>query len=152
MLEARPGSGGGTVGTFVPSPTPGAGIYPSLQILSSRNLGNGSVTICDTQPVNQGGGGIPGFGVHDFALDKVDALVDFACRFEAKLPSEPCTLGPDGLDATITPNLPSSARQFCAVVTRNIEFPVGDVVLTARVADTLGRTGPVVEIVVRRNP
>jgi hypothetical protein len=95
---------------------------------------------------------VPGFAVPDFGADKVDALVDFACRFDPKLPSEPCTLGPNGLEATITPNLPSSGRQFCAVVSRNIEFPRGDTVLSARVADTLGRTGPIVEIVVRREP
>lgn len=140
------------MGTTVPSPTPGAGIYPSLQIMSDRNLYNGSPAICDTQPVAQGGGGVPGFATADFAADKIDALVDMACRFDAKLPSEPCTLGRDGLEATITPNLPSAGRQFCAVVSRNIEFPSGDTVLTARVADTLGRTGPVVQIVVRRNP
>ncbi|GBD26807.1 hypothetical protein HRbin30_02149 [bacterium HR30] len=152
VLEARPGSNGAAVGTFVPSPTPGAGVYPSLQILASQNLGNGSTTICDKQPVSQGGGGVPAMHPPDFALDKVDALVDFACRFDAKLPSEPCTLGPDGLDATITPNLPSNGRQFCVVVTKNIEFAVGDTVLTARVADTSGRTGPTFEIVVRRIP
>lgn len=152
VLEARPGSAGGTVGTFVPSPTPGQGLYPSLQILSSRNLGNGSTTICDTQPIAQGGGGVPGFSVADFAPDKIDALVDFACRFDAKLPSEPCTLGPDGLDGTITPNLPSAGRQFCAVITRNLEFPVGDTLLSARVADTSNRIGPVTEIVIRRMP
>ncbi|MCX8072009.1 MAG: hypothetical protein N3C12_06105 [Candidatus Binatia bacterium] len=152
VLEAKPGSGGGTVGTFVPSPTPGAGVYPSLQVLSSRSLGNGSPTICDTQPVAQGGGGVPGFLVPDFGVDKADALVDFACRFNAHLPSEPCTLGPDGLDGTITANLPSGGRQFCAIVSANIAFPSGDTVLTARVADTAGRPGPVVEIVVRRQP
>ena len=140
------------MGSNVPPPTPGAGIYPSLQILSNRNLGNGSIAICDTQPVAQGGGGVPGVSPPDFASDKIDALVDFACRFEAKLPSEPCTLGPDGLDATITPNLPSSGRQFCAVVSRNLEFMAGDTVLTARVLDTNGRPGPVTEIVVRRSP
>lgn len=136
----------------MPPPTPGLGIYPSLQILSNRDLGNGSTTICDTQPVAQGGGGVPGVSVADFAPDKIDALVDFACRFDPKLPSEPCTLGPDGLEATITPNLPSSGRQFCAVVSRNLEFAVGDTVLTARVLDTSGRPGPVTEIVVRRSP
>jgi hypothetical protein len=149
VVEARPGNNGAVPGGNVPPPTPGLGIYPSLQIVANRPLGNGSVQICDKQPMSQGGGGVPGFPTPDFGPDKIDAMVDLACRFELNLPSDPCTLDGNGNPATIS-NLPSNGRQYCFPVTAKEAFSVGDTVLVARVADAAGNPGPPVAIVVRR--
>ena len=154
VLEARPGTSGVAVGISVPPPTPGAGVYPSLQIQAGMQLGNGSATICDTQTIAQGGGGVPGF--HPPSIEPtpaiVDALVDFACRFEPFLPSIPCTLGGDGNDGTVTPGLASipGSRQFCMIATTTTSFAIGVTLLTARVRDNAGNVGPTQQIVVRR--
>ncbi len=153
MLEAKPGRSNSAIGTTVPPPTPGAGIYPDLQVQSDRPLGNGSSAICDTQPAHEGGGGVPGFSPASFEPTPaiIDGLVDFACRFSSFVPSAPCTLGPDGNERTLT-SLPSGSQQFCMIGTLNTKIPLGDTVLTARVVDKAGNPGPTTQIVLRRVP
>ncbi|MBI3784658.1 MAG: hypothetical protein HY270_14795 [Deltaproteobacteria bacterium] len=154
VLEARPGTNGASVGTSVPPPTPGQGVRPDLQIQASSALGNGSATICDTQRIVDGGGGVPGFDPPDFSsLSSItDALIDFACRFDPHSPSVPCTLSGDGNDGTITANLPIGSEQFCYRTEINTAFPYGDTVLTAQVRDSSAahNIGPTAQIVIRR--
>ncbi len=92
---------------------------------------------------------MPGFPTLNFEPDKVDAMVDLACRFEIKLAGEPCTLDRTGNEATIS-GLPSNGRQYCFAVTQREGFPPGDTVLLGRVADAAGNPGPPVPIVIRR--
>jgi hypothetical protein len=154
VLEAKPGTNGASVGTTVPPPTPGQSARPNLQVQSTSTLGNGSATICDTQRISAGGGGVPGFNPPSFDPTPAitDALVDFACRFDAHVPGVPCTLSGDGNDGTITPNLPGGSIQFCYRAELNTAFPLGDTVLTAQSQDASGahNLGPTVQIVVRR--
>lgn len=91
---------------------------------------------------------MPGFASLDFGADKIDAMVDLACRFDVKLPSAPCTLDRHGNDATLS-SLPTNGRQYCLVVRLVEQFPVGETVLLGRVADGAGNPGPPRSIVIR---
>jgi hypothetical protein len=150
VVEAMPGSSGATVSTCSANQSPCTD-RPALQIESTRNLGNGSLAVCDTQAGV--GGGIPGIDPPNFGpgVEITNALIDFACRFTAFQPSTPCTLNNFGNAAVLTPGgLSSSGRQFCHSV-RTIEgFPLDDTLLTVQVRDQSGFIGPQKQIVVRR--
>jgi hypothetical protein len=156
VIEARPGSSGNTVGTTVP--VPGTASRPDMQVETNRNLGNGSIAVCDVDAAPLGGG-IPGIDPPDFGPDFgpgqpiTDALTDFACRLTPFQPSTPCTLNRNGGFAVLTPGgIPSSGRQFCHSVRTIEEFAVDDTILTAQSRDVGGAIGPQKQIVVRRLP
>ncbi len=150
VVEAQPGSSGEPVGEFVPPPFPGQ--RPDLQIQSNRNLGNGSTAICDVEPPSDGG--VPAIPTPNFdpAPGVNDALTDFACRFEALSPGNPCTLNSNGSPATVSPSLPVNSKQFCYIVATSASFPTGDTILSVRVRDEDGNDGNVEQIVVRVLP
>jgi hypothetical protein len=151
VIEARP-MPGSTVGTFVP--VPGSASRPDMQVQGDRDMGNGSIEVCDVDAAPLGGG-IPGINPPDFGpgQDITDALTDFACRLTPFQPATPCTLNRNGGFAVLTPGgLPSSARQFCHSWRTIEEFHVDDTVLTAQSRDTGGALGPQKQIVVRRLP
>jgi len=134
----------------LPPPTPQT-TRPDLQIEASRNLGNGSLTVCDRGPASSGGGGIPGIDPANFGAgqDITDALWDFSCRFDL---GTPCTLGSNGDSAFLAPecNLPANqCRQFCRLVPGTEGFPAGDTILTAQLRDVAKNIGPATQIVVR---
>lgn len=128
---------------------PGVDGRPDLQIQNTRPLGDGSSTVCDTgQP--PAGGGVPGILPPSFdPLSGLitNALVDFACRFEAFDRTSPCTRSDASGDARLID--PSAEAQFCDIVAATAVFPPGESVLTARLRDALGNVGPTAQIVVR---
>jgi len=147
VVEGAPGLSTQKVGTSL---QPGADQRPDLQIESSQNLGNGSTTVCDTGPTSLGGGGIPGVDPPSFQADAsfvTDALNDFACRFQAYTASSPCTYtDASGDPSTITPG---TTAQFCDFMAETTILPPGDSILTVRLRDVAGNTGPPAQIVVR---
>jgi len=148
FIEGKPGPSGLPVGTTTlnRSPTDPA-VRPDLQIQASRDLGNGSADPCDNSFPRLGG--VPGLSTPDFSLRREisDTLNDLACRFSAFNASQfPCTLDTSANFAFVDPN---STLQFCALVSSALEFPPGDTLLTARLRDTGGNTGPAVQIIVR---
>ncbi len=147
VVEGRPGVSGAPVGTSL---GPGGDGRPDLQIQNSRDMGNGSLTVCDTGPPSQGGGGVPGVWPPNFEASNsfvTAALQDFACRFDPSVSATaPCTI----LDAGREPSLvkPMSTAQFCNFVAATAAFPAGENILTVRLRDVLGHPGPTVQIVV----
>ncbi|GBD25253.1 hypothetical protein HRbin30_00568 [bacterium HR30] len=147
VVEGRPGVSGAPVATSLEPSFDGR---PDLQIQNSRDMGNGSLAVCDTGPPSQGGGGVPGVWPPNF--DPADpfvtaALQDFACRFDPSVSATaPCTM----LDAGREPSLvvSTSTAQFCDFVAATAAFPPGENILTVRLRDVQGRPGPTVQIVV----
>ena len=81
VLEGKPGINGLPVGqqTAVFGPDE----LPAVQVENSSPLGNGSVTVCDTGPPNEGGGGIPAISPASYDTGNpfvADAIRDFGCR------------------------------------------------------------------------
>jgi hypothetical protein len=128
---------------------PGDDARADLQIESARNMGNGSLAVCDTGPAAFGGGGVPGINPPDFQYDPMitDALDDFACRFQQFSAQSPCTF----TDASGEPRLINlgATVQFCDFVAATALFPSGDSLVTVRLRDVAGNTGPAAQIVVR---
>lgn len=151
VVEAKPGLGGYEVGrrTFVHragDPT----LRPDLQILASRDLGNGSPEVCDKMRPNLGG--VPGINPPRFAdTQKVaDAMNDLACRFETFLESDfSCTLDKFGNFSFVKEDTTS---QFCVIVASSFAFPVGTTDVHVRMVDVEGNPGPVKRMRVRRPP
>ncbi len=153
VVEGRPGVSGAPVGlvTFRED----LASLPDLQIVASRPLGNGSAEVCDNAPP---GGGVPAVDPPDFspAPERIAAMNDLGCRFVdgeghflAVGPADACTLFPTGDYEFVNR---SSTVQYCALVSRFIEFPLGDTVLTVRLRDVLGNVGPAARMVVRVLP
>jgi hypothetical protein len=127
---------------------PGFDGRPDLQIQSTRPMGDGSATVCDTgqPPV---GGGVPGIFPPTFNPASpfvTGALMDFACRFESFDRSSPCTLVGPAQFGFIDP---AAESQFCDIVAATAVFPPGESIVTARLRDALGNVGPSKQIVIR---
>jgi len=148
VLEGKPGINGLPVGqqTAVFGPDE----LPAVQVENSSPLGNGSVTVCDTGPPNEGGGGIPAISPASYDTGNpfvADAIRDFGCRFQAFSPGAACTLvDPSRESRTIDP---TTSMQFCDIVAATAVFRPGDNIVTGRLADVNGATGPTKQIVVR---
>jgi hypothetical protein len=136
---------------------PGSDGRPDLQIESTEDLGNGSTAVCDTgpPPPSGNGGGIPGIPTPYFGPDPgptpfiTNALNDFACRFQVFSSGAPCTkIDDSGIEKTVSPD---AAIQFCDPVASTATFPIDTegTILTVRLRDTVGNTGPTAQIVVR---
>jgi len=124
---------------------------PDIQIESTRSMGNGSTDICDTGPASMGGGGVPGINPTSFANTQAitDALTDFACRFEAftAAPEAACTYIDDS--GVSKPIISTASVQFCDFVAGTAAFPFGESILTVKLRDSAGNTGPTAQIIVR---
>lgn len=147
VVEGAPGLSHQKAGTSL---QPGDDARPDLQIESTTNMGNGSTTVCDTGPVSSGGGGIPGVAPPSFqdnVASITDALNDLACRFQSYTASAACTF----TDASGEPRFvtPGATVQFCDFMAKTTEFPPGDSLVTVRLRDIAGNTGPTAQIVVR---
>jgi hypothetical protein len=126
---------------------------PDLQIQVTRPLGNGSPSVCDALPPDAGG--VPAINPPSFADSQMitDRLNDLACRFvdgegnpEGRLCSEGCVKFESGEQGCVDQK---TSFQFCALVSRTIEFPSGVTLVTVRVLDTVGNPGPPAQIVVQ---
>jgi hypothetical protein len=150
FIEGRPGPLQFRVGTILLNTRAGDPVnQPDLQVISSRNLGNGSPAVCDQSLPSPGG--VPGIDPPDFSAVQAvsDALNDLACRFKTFSQADfPCTQDTGGNFVLANP---SSTIQFCMLVNEALAFSAGDTVLTARMRDTAGQTGPSAQIVVRIN-
>ena len=114
---------------------------PDLEIQSTRDLGDGSAAVCDRRRPEIGG--IPGIKPPSFANTKKvnEVLNDFSCRFEIFTESmSACTLTKHGDFAFVNSE---STIQYCMIVARAWNFPMGDTLLSVRLRDKDGNPGPV---------
>jgi hypothetical protein len=155
VLEARPGGTKSDLdpSTFNSNPADPR-VLPGLQVEASRQLGDGSRTICDDTAPTQGG--VPAVNPADFSPTQVvaNAINDLACRFKdgfglyngrTRL-QDACTSFEDGgfrFKATGT------TIQYCGFIDDAVSFPPGDTVVTARVRDMAGNISFTSRIVVR---
>ena len=124
---------------------------PDLEIQSDKDLGNASPVVCDKRRPDIGG--VPGINPPSFAETRAvaDALNDLSCRFEVFIESaSACTVTKNGDFSFLSKD---SKVQFCMIVAKAWNFPVGDTLLSVRVRDKEGNPGPVKKLIVRRaNP
>lgn len=156
VIEARPGASGSTPGTVRYNSEPGNPFArPDLQIEVNRDLGNGSVGVCDkgsTDPDAPPPGGVPAISPPSYdptSQAVADALNDFGCRFDPRQSSEnACTFSSFG-NYRFASTL--STVQFCSEgpVDFGYRFPTGDTLVTVRWRDVSGVLGPEARIVIR---
>lgn len=149
VIEGKPGLSNLEVGrrVFAHKPDDPA-LQPDLQIQVTRDLGDGSRAVCDRRrPVI---GGIPAIQPPRFEkTQKIsDALNDFACRFETMIePQSSCVLDKYGDFDFVKQD---STTQFCMVVAKAWNFPVGDTLVSVRLRDSEGNPGPIARFWLRR--
>jgi hypothetical protein len=149
VIEAKPGISNLEVGRQIyvrraDDPT----AQPDLQVQATNDLGDGSTAICDRRRPDIGG--IPRIDPPSFAkTEKVsEALNDMGCRFETFIePESACIVTKYGEFAFINPE---SKIQFCMIVARAWNFPVGDTLVSVRVRDVEGNPGPIAKFWLRR--
>lgn len=126
---------------------------PGIEILVSRQLGNGSRAVCDYDPPRVGG--IPGTDPPVFSDDPQvrDAIADLGCRINdgtglprARRSSAACTRD---TGAVYDFTNPLSEVQFCLPVAKAWAFQPGDTIVAVRLRDVRGYVSAVREIVVR---
>lgn len=142
VVEGKPGPNGRDIGRNLMAGPEG---LPDLQIQASRDLGNGSSMVCDTAT-----GGVPAIDPPSFDTEDPtisNALLDYACRFQAFTANEPCTLV--DLSREHKKIHPEMSAQFCAPGSGKTTFPSGDTLVTLRLRDVGGEVGPVAQIIVR---
>ena len=129
-------------------------IRPDLEIIVSRPLGDGSLTVCDDVLPNIGG--IPASPSFDVTQLISNAINDFSCRFDngtgnpgGRSAGSQCTIGPDAQPVF---GNSGSTTQFCAEIAEQFGFPMGDTVVSVRVHDASGLPGPPASFVVRIQP
>lgn len=114
---------------------------PDLQVLVSRNLGDGSPMVCDD-------GGVPGVPLPSYGPSQsvANTLNDVACHFTAVVnQGMGCTIDSYGAHAFASR---ASQVQFCFPVSGLEEFQDGGTIVTVRVLDTAGNPGPPAQIIV----
>jgi hypothetical protein len=129
-------------------------VLPDLQIEVNRNLGDGSLAVCDNMAPMLGG--VPGINPPSFAQTQMisNAINDLACRFVngegnpmGRPSNEACVLGDDGDYNFINA---ATVEEYCSVVIpAAMKFQTGDTLVSARLRDSSGNVGPVAQIVVR---
>lgn len=139
---------------------------PDLQIETTQAMGNGSAAVCDDGNSSKPGhlspaGGIFPIATPNFTLEPnpgptpgtvTGALNDFGCRFEEYDPGFLCTFfGDTGTPRYLgTGTVGTNAVQFCAKISSSAAaFNPGDSIVTVRLRDINGNTGPTAQIVVR---
>lgn len=151
VVEAKPGASGLQPARRVFAYVPGdPRSRPDLEIEATRDLGDGSVQVCDRSRPKIGG--IPGINPPSFAETQrvSDAINDLACRFETFVESDAsCTQAKNGEYSFVNNE---STTQFCMIVARAWAFPAGDTLLSVRVRDSEGNPGPVKHMRIRRPP
>lgn len=150
IVEAKPGASRAQVGksTFAE-----VGV-PDLRIQVDRALGDGSATVCDDMPPIIGG--VPAINPPSFADEQSvnDRINDLACRFidgqgnhlGRQCGDSACVLGTDGEFGCVGSG---STVQFCGFMSQVLSFPLGDTLVSARVADARGEVGPSARLIVR---
>jgi len=152
IVEARPGLNGFPVALASQDQEGG---LPDLQIQVTRSLGNGSSAVCDNQLPEIGG--VPAIDPPLFSEGVADQLNDLGCRFVdgvglpagRRCTASPCLLTPSGQFGCASP---FSTIQFCGLMSKNLRFPQGETVVSARALDLAGNPGPVSRMIVRVVP
>ena len=142
VLEARAGANRRNPGVY-PAPyyVDGELHAPDMEMILSRQLGDGSPAICDTFPPEIGG--VPAtvpFIFSDSAA-AIDIIHDMGCRFGdgtgqlvARQSSiEACTRSDEAFGFGFVDR--GSRLQFCGLIASAWSFPMGDTVVGARVKD-----------------
>jgi hypothetical protein len=154
VVEGMPGLSGADVG--ISSYESSLTTFPDLVVETSRDLGNGSATVCD-DPINMPGG-VPATSPPDYeeTADNIAKVNDFACRFVDGAGN------PIGRQASIESCVnfqgdfhfvdPQTTVQYCGVINVPLGFPLGDTIVTARLRDVLGNLGPQAMIIIRVVP
>jgi len=153
VVEARRGLSGKAVGDrafdgFGP---------PDLQIQTTSQLGNGSEIVCDDGLPNPGG--VPPINPPSFddSPDVIDRLNDLGCRFingsgdpsGRNCTEQACIRFETGQFGCVSEE---AERQFCGLMTAALSFPLGETLVSARVLDADGNSGPVALLVLRIGP
>lgn len=147
VVEGHEGADGRTLGLM----TLGEPV-PDLQMLVSRDLGNGDPTVCD---VGQGGIAASPELMFSDDNDVTDAMNDLGCRFNdgqgntagRDISLEACTRSMRDFGFGFVD--PTTTAQYCAEVTQSWGFQPGDTVVAARIRDRSGEVGARREIVIR---
>jgi hypothetical protein len=153
VVEARPGLSGRPVGISAYN----LGGCPDLQIQVTQPLGDPTDAVCDTQPPNPGG--VPAINPPRLEPDAIacDRFNDLGCRFvngdnapvrRTCTDEQACVRFASGQFGCVASN---ATAQFCGFIDRNIQFPPGDTLVTARVRDSQGNLGPPARIIIRLN-
>ncbi len=131
---------------------------PDLQIEVSRSIGNGSATVCDNEQPNLGG--VPAINPPDFSDNPTidNRLNDLGCRFEdgegrpqgrSCAEENACVRFDDGHFGCVAEG---TRQQYCAPISRPLEFPTGDTLVTVRVRDGVGNLGAPAQLIIRVVP
>jgi hypothetical protein len=154
IVEGRRGGDNVNVGSSSYNHDPfDPGTRPDLQIIADRRLGDGSGEVCDNMPPDFGG--IPAVSPLSFDVTQPisNAINDFGCRFVdgtgvpgGRLANGACVLYPDGEYRFA---VAQSQIQFCATVSRPMEFLAGETRLMVRLRNIAGQTGATRTIIVR---
>jgi hypothetical protein len=136
----------------------GDGFAPDLQVQTTRPLGNGSSDVCDDGVNLPFLGGVPAISPPSFADTQLvtDRLNDFACRFvdgsglyEGRRCDDGCIRDPAGDYGC---GFADTRVQFCGLISRSLEFPAGDTLVSFRVLDVAGNPGEVKQLIIRIVP
>lgn len=154
VVEGRPGSSGATVGAS--SYQPDLSSFPDLVVQASRDLGNGSLAVCDDPMITPGG--VPGQAnvSYEETPENIARINDFACRFVdgagepmARQVSTDSCVNFNGdfrfVDSQTT-------AQYCGFINVPLGFPMGDTMITANLRDVDGHLGPAAKIIIRVVP
>lgn len=158
VIEAKRGASRQRVGLITSACDPNdpgpcaTATLPDLQILASRNLGNGSAEVCDGKTF----GGVPATNPPVFSSSATAAakINDLGCRFQD---GAGLTRGRDNKDDSCVADAggifgfvdPTTTVQFCASVDRSYCFPNGDTRLVVRVRDEAENVGAPAQILIR---
>jgi len=130
----------------------GESLLPDLQVVVSQPLGNGSSEVCDTAGL---AGGVPAVDPPRFTEQEADAINDLGCRFvdgsgrpESRGAIDSCvSVPPTGNYGFVAAD---SQVQFCSPkISRTLELPPGETIVTARLRDTDGDVGDPKSLIVR---
>ncbi len=128
---------------------------PDLQVLVSRDLGDGNPEVCDVDIENRIFGGIPATAPLEFSDDAttIAAMNDAGCRVNdgtgeprGRNEDSPCTRDRFGNFTFVDAR---TETQFCLPIARAWQFQPGDTVVAVRVRSVDGVLSTVREIVVR---
>ena len=154
VIEGQPGANHVTVGNSAYDAELLS--FPDLQIETSRALGNGSTAVCDS--AGSKAGGVPGNRSPQLSTNQIPALRRQRLRLPlssmaAANPWRGAPARPVPPTAPAPPDSPSSTQRarcsFAPPITKVLQFPDGDTVLTARLQGIDATPGPTAQIVVR---
>jgi len=158
VVEGAPGADGLAVGPS--SYNADLTSLPDLQVEVSQPLGNASSAVCDDSGAQAGG--VPAIDppVFDTTQETINVVNDLACRFvdgsgkpQGRTANDACVQFPTG-DFDFV--MHASTVQFCSFISRVLEFPEGDTLVTVRLRSTLddlpANVGPPAQAVIHVGP